>query len=511
MNRHDDLRLLLTAFAPQEKRALLQQEAPNSMLPLARHIKLLCNEPHLDAAGAARRLRLSVNQYKTACAKTYAAVLRFLLQAQTAAHIEHQVQQLHAIACAQTEKGLFAEAQKTIAKGIQLAQQYELHASEITLQYSLQQVLFYLPAQVEKGPPQPSLQRITALVQQQTQTACLRLVYQQLLLLRYKYALCILPAEQQQLEMLAQQLQTVAPGEPDSVIARVYFFHAQLLVCFMLGRTGHILAYNESLLRCWKQHSHFVPLHPELFIRSASLQAYTHFLAKEVDRAAQFLEQYRQLAGSFLTHAGHQHWFAVTRFHTTLKLLHKTYQYEELACFFSAQWPQMYRVLPALPRPEKMDILLSACITHFALQQWAGAEALILEIKEENRQLKRSDTLYFTFIFHCLILFEQREWSRLHSLINSGYHFLYRNKTLRPFERDMLLFIKKLPLITISTNGNRNLKLFLQKLDSYKQHPVHRLHFAYFDFYTWVESKTEGISYMDLMRRKATQGDLVEA
>ena len=146
---------------------------------------------------------------------------------------------------------------------------------------------------------------------------------------------------------------------------------------------------------------------------------------------------------------------------------------------------------------------MSVCITFFVLQQWQNAETIILEVKANNQKIKRVDTLYFTFVFHSLILYEQKEWTRLDSLINSGYHFLYSNNALRPFEKDMLLFIRKLPKAIFKGKAEENMKAFLNKLDDYRNNNTQKLYFATFDFYSWVESKIEGVSYSRHLVKKS--------
>ena len=44
---------------------------------------------------------------------------------------------------------------------------------------------------------------------------------------------------------------------------------------------------------------------------------------------------------------------------------------------------------------------------------------------------------------------------------------------------------------------------FLHKLDDYRDNETQKLHFATFDYYSWIESKIEEVSYITHMKRKA--------
>jgi hypothetical protein len=67
----------------------------------------------------------------------------------------------------------------------------------------------------------------------------------------------------------------------------------------------------------------------------------------------------------------------------------------------------------------------------------------------------------------------------------------------------MLLFIKKLPASRFKGMASANIKAFLNKLDTYKENNVQKLHFAAFDFYSWFESKIAGVSYTSHMKNKS--------
>src|SRR3954469_24649934 len=135
MNRHDDIRLLLNACTAQEKKQLLESEDPPLTAQQVQHFRLLHNEPHLSAADAAHQLHLSEKQYKAACNKIYDHLQRRLRHTITKSQTEHLVKELQETAEAQNQKGLYADARKTLTKAIQLARHYEFYAAEIALQY----------------------------------------------------------------------------------------------------------------------------------------------------------------------------------------------------------------------------------------------------------------------------------------------------------------------------------------------------------------------------------------
>ncbi len=387
------------------------------------------------------------------------------------------------------------ETEKILKKELETSAQYE----------DLNRLIFLLEKQLKNNSFLPYenadvvraeiLKRIKSFSDQREVCTHLYIIYTRLLNLRYTVALRTTVLQQQEITLLQRNLIHYLPAKLNHTISLIYYYQASLLAEFMMGTTDSTIKLNLQLLNCWIQKPHQINAYPELFIRSVSVQAYTNFLLKEISVAKSYADSYRQLAEKHLNIPFYKQWFLIVEFHTLTKILHKTFRYDELTIYFAKNWDGIYHSIRVLRAAEKLDLLVTASITFFVLGDLQHAENYIQESKEINLKVNRVDTLYFTFIFHCLILFEKKEWNRLNSLINSEYHFLYSHKSLMPFEKDMLLFIKKMPFIIIKDNGIQKMELFLQKLDSYKDDKSKKLHFAYFDFYAWIQSKIEGIGY----------------
>ena len=503
MHPQTQLTVLINSLSAKEKSAFFKRE--NAVFAENKHASLLSRKPSLSRSEILKKLKLSKKGYKKFCESTYTQLCHFLLSDKgfLINDIPYNLRENQMMAELLKERGLIAEAKKKIEKAIEIAMQSELFSNEISLRHQYLQIMFYQQEASSHDKILPFLQRMESIIAMQREQEELKLIYRQLITLRYKMALRTSLEEQEEVKLLDDQLKEFLPESLRSNTASIYYYQSCLLVSFMLGRTANISGWNNSLLEHWEQQSHLIPLHQDLFVRAVSLQAYTQFLIKDIAGAKAFLERYRDLATKHLLSVFYQDWFAIVDFQTITKVLHKTYQYEELENFFSKKWELSYKQLPVLGEAEKLDVLMSVCITFFVLQQWQNAETIILEIKANNQKIKRIDTLYFTFVFHSLILYEQKEWSRLDSHINSGYHFLYSNNALRPFEKDMLLFIKKLPVAMLKGKAKEIMNAFLHKLDAYRDNETQKLHFATFDYYSWIESKIEEVSYITHMKRKA--------
>ena len=502
MYRHIEIQTLINSLSEKEKSDFLQRE--NALPMEGKLVNSLCFHPLLTKSEVASRLKLSEKKYKTLCKTTYTQLCRFLLSYGGAIEndIQYKLRETQLLAEVLKEKGLLKQARKKIEEATEIAMQHELFHLAISLRRQYLQIASYKHGPSEYDVVLSFMQQIEDNIELQRQQDKLHLIYYQVTSRRYKMAFRTSAEEQEEVKQLYSKLKEFDPKALGSTTALIYYYQSCLLIGFMLGWTEKLSYWNNLVLKYWQKQSHLIALQPELFIRSTSLQAYTHFLLKDITAAETYLVQYRDLSTKYLSSAFHKQWFAIVDFQTILKVLHKTYQYDKVEKFFSKRWPVVNPLLPVLSNVEKLDILTSVAITFFVLQQWQNAESIIQDVKAANQKIKRLDTLYFTFVFHCLILYEQKEWARLDSLINSEYHFLYSNKALRPFEKDMLLFLKKLPVSLFKGKLKENMKIFLTKLDEYRDDNMQKLHFATFDFYSWVESKIEGVSYTSYLKEK---------
>ena len=77
-----------------------------------------------------------------------------------------------------------------------------------------------------------------------------------------------------------------------------------------------------------------------------------------------------------------------------------------------------------------------------------------------------------------------------------------QEKKLRPFENELILFLKHLNGAVNSATANKLTRNFLTQLDKYMDSPDTKLYFLFFNYYGWLESKTMGIAYKDYLSQK---------
>lgn len=275
------------------------------------------------------------------------------------------------------------------------------------------------------------------------------------------------------------------------------------ICAYLSSRFDEAATRAETILKFWEGRPHFITAYPRYFLKSAEITFYNDFARRSVPAAITHWERYRQLAtGHLATELHFMHWILLS-FNTQLKVFHKTGQYDAVSRLIRQEAEQVQDAARSvLPPAEQLSVLGSIAISYFVLEQWDDAESIVQNIKDFNRQAQREDILHFSMLFYLLILYEKKEWYRLDNAAEAAYHYLYTKKKLRPFEKDLMLFIRKLPATRMNGEAKMAMSNFLQKLDAYKNDPVKQLYFLYFNYHGWLESKVMGISYRNYAEQK---------
>lgn len=307
----------------------------------------------------------------------------------------------------------------------------------------------------------------------------------------------------EEVKTIKNALLSLQINEQENKWTNLLFNNAMALAEHMLLRFRECDEYCTRILCFWEQNPEFINAYPSHFLSTGNTAFYNDFAMQEITQVVQHLNCMQELADSNIKNDYYRKQWQLINFNTTLKIHHKTAQYDKVKTLIDSRAAEILQYAHMVATPaDTLPLYNSVAISYFVLEQWDKAEEMLQEGKEINREVNREDVLYFALVFHLLILFEKKEWYRLDSAIESAYHLLYSRKKLRPFEKDLMLFLKRLPTARSRHTTVELITGFLKKLEQYKNDPVKNLYFLYFNYYGWLESKVMGIPYREYMTRK---------
>ncbi len=270
---------------------------------------------------------------------------------------------------------------------------------------------------------------------------------------------------------------------------------------YMLRNFDTCTAACEQALHMLEAHPSLASANAEAFLSIANIAFYNEFAKGGIPRVSDWLSRFDRLAARHRNDSQfHKRW-AIIRFNTILKVAHKTADYDGVARLVDQDSPAIISYVADVMPADGLSVISSLCISLFVLERYAAAEDLMLEIKQRNRGLERQDIFYFTLVFHLVILYELKDWHRLDAATEAAYHVLYNRKTLRPFEKELMRFLKALPAKRGKGGTAEFIQAFLARLEIYRSDPAQRLYLLYFNYYDWLQSKLAGISYTTYKRR----------
>lgn len=406
------------------------------------------------------------------------------------------------------QKGMFDAAEKLCQKVIGIAKKYAKYQLLADLLYLQNNAIQYKNYKKYRAVNPDLFENIKSAIQHQHALAGIRLLFEQIRVLGYR---TWLPIEEKELVLIRNMDEELHSMNADivfrkaveeEVLIKLFYLNTKALCSYLLHEKYECSVACEEALHCWKKDAHLIAEYSRLFLHSVNVTSYHDFFMNNIQKAEMHLNDYSALANKYLNISHYFKRFQIIHFNTALKIFHKTAQYDKVRNLINGEGREIQKVANRfLPDPDILPVFASICISYFVLGQWDEAESMLMQTKDKNYTVEREDILYFNLVFHLLILYEKKEWYRLDSAIEAAYHFLYSRKKLRIFEREMMLFFKRLALIRDMNGIQKACAQFLQRLQRINEKDI-PLYSLYFNFPGWIESKIEGISYMEYVKLK---------
>jgi hypothetical protein len=313
----------------------------------------------------------------------------------------------------------------------------------------------------------------------------------------------------EQLSRVNRILQALEPPFPcgESILLKLLQQFALCLATHLSYLFEKADTHARLIMQHWEEHAHLISCNPALFLSCADYSFYNAFALRNTALAENYLDRYRLLATAYLDKKEYIKWEIIS-FNTQLKLYHKKAQYDLVADIIDTRSAYILRkAAEEMPPATALSIMCSVCISYFVLERYQQAEDLLLDVNNTNHEVQREDILYFSAIFHLVILYERKNYLQLSHAISTSYFRLYTKKKLHPFEKDLMLFLKHLSS-EFNNDGKRiAINSFLARLDQYKNDPVKDLYFLYFNYYAWLESKIRKMKYTEYMSLQVKNPD----
>ena len=280
-----------------------------------------------------------------------------------------------------------------------------------------------------------------------------------------------------------------------SPITQILFSACNALACHLATDSGKSAYYNNQVLNIWNNYPSLVSHHSVLFIECATTALHNSFSFNDIQKAIAVFKSFKSLSMRLENRTHIKRW-QLFEFNTMLKIYHKSGNYNKVRELLFNEGKAIEKLSSQiLPPPEYLALLASIVISYFVLDDLKSADSLMYKVKSLLSSSQRQDIFYFAQVFHLLIIYELGDNFRLHNAAETAYQQLYKKRALRPFEKDIMSLIKSLSSSSSKTQTQKQMVEALRKLDEYKNDPVKKMHFLYFNYHGWLQSKIMDTPY----------------
>jgi len=143
-----------------------------------------------------------------------------------------------------------------------------------------------------------------------------------------------------------------------------------------------------------------------------------------------------------------------------------------------------------------------AAYSYFANEKYSLALRTVNKILHLPDKGHRSDVLGFARILHLIICYEKQDEELIEYAFKSVYRYLSKKGQLYKFETAILLFVRKMPKLISEKLVNEAFRSLKKEIESLLKDPMEKRVLTYFDFISWLESKSENRPFADIVHEK---------
>ncbi len=415
-------------------------------------------------------------------------------------HSDFILRQIHFL----LEKGLYMSAGKMISAEMKIAEKNQWLGRKLQL---LKAEYLLVRNQFRPGGNLKLLtlnQKIRTATEQYFLVETLWYIFRELLLLRDISNNRTTEKEMKEADGQLTELRRLRNTAQAVPLQQILFNTDLALGAYLSRKRNTCSAACKLLVQLWQNHAPLAKIYPQLFREGAQIIFYNSLESDKTWQTDKLVRNLHKISETIPTAEEQIRW-KILEFNTRLKICHKSGQYEKVKSLIAEksgeilEWSARFLTIH-----EFQIILTSVAISYFVLEMYNRADELLYRLKELARVSGKEDVFYFALVFHLLVLFEMKDWYRLANGLEAAYRQVYVRKGPRPFEKELMVYIRDLAKVRTRKKELPILQTMLQKLDVYKDDAIKKMYFSYFNYYGWLQSRLEGIPYREFVRRQAS-------
>ncbi|OJV52052.1 MAG: hypothetical protein BGO31_07980 [Bacteroidetes bacterium 43-16] len=493
--------LLIQSMSPQEKRFFRRDYAlydKEKELPLYLALFDVINKQNdYEESDLLKQLqpRLKASNISYTKNYLYEQICAALLQQNQEQDWDVQIFRMLQLIRVFRKKGLYKQALKIWHKAIAQARALELFGLILQLKEEYRKLQLYHNPKITNPELQNEYNNNILYSSEFTNLIKLQELHFSALIIRRKTHFNLLPEDKEKVDTILQE--PIMQDEPktNSFLIRHYYRMTKATLLYVLNDTrSYQFAYQN--VRAWQETMQHVIYDQDNYIEVLYIFYYSAVLAKDTSKIEKVMNHpVNQKVATESNFA----YVETIKYLALNRLYNRNGNYEKVAEILAyiktkfVQWSKHINVELA------RTLYLSVGVANFALEQFDDAFYYIKQSLLLFNDKTREEQYSFAYLFLLLICYEKGEQYLFEVQYKSSYAYFYRNKMPLPFEKNTIQSLAKAFNCTNKKDKKVIFLALLQSLQESQNDPVQQQVFNFFNVPRWLESKTKGIPYKELV------------
>lgn len=492
---------LIQSMSPQEKRFFRRDYAlydKEKELPLYLALFDTINkQEEYDEAELLRQLKPRLKPDNISYTKNYLyeqlcqALLRQNQSMEQDAEIFGQLQLIRVF----RKKGLYKQALKIWQKAIVQARALELFGLIFQLKEEYRKLQLYHNPKLKNPELQNEYNNNILYSSEFTHLIKLQELHFSALIIRRKAHFNLCQEDKEKVHAILQEPVMQEEPRTNSFLIRHYYRMTKATLLYVLNdNSAYVFAYQN--VSAWQANVQHVAYDQDNYIEVLYIFYYSAVLAKDTSRIEEVMNHpVNQKVNTESNYA----YVETIKYLALNRLYNRSGNYEKVSqvlAYIKTRLPHWSRHINVeLAR----TLYLSVGVANFALDQFEDAFYYIKQSILLFNDKTREEQYSFAYLFLLLVCYEKGEPYLFEVQYKSSYSYFYRNKMPLPFEKSTIQAVAKAFHSKRQKDKKVILQALLNTLQASQNDPVQQQVFNFFNVPRWLESKTKGIPYKDLV------------
>ncbi|HLC84067.1 MAG TPA: hypothetical protein VJI69_09570, partial [Bacteroidia bacterium] len=280
--------------------------------------------------------------------------------------------------------------------------------------------------------------------------------------------------------------------------SKIYFYQIKSFYYRLIGETEKSSLSRIALLKHWEEQEHFSKEDPAGYIQAIKQVLNIQLDGQKYDAFITTIEKLKKIKSQSesikLSIFNSYYQLKLVYYINTLSLESDEFVNESIL--------EMEKLKNKLSKEVELTMYYLLALYFFMQNDFKGALKWNNQVMNDTSAGSREDLKSFSKILNLIIHYELKNFDLLEYILKSAYKHLLKMEHLHLFEKAILKFIHKLPKTNAKADIIPHFKVLRSEFIELEKDPNEDKVTRYFDFVSWLDSKIENKSFVEIVKGK---------